>query len=348
MRRDLLPLALVLAVAIVVVLAYRYDLGESAGAWLDDRAMDLADWSRERFGELSPTSHNWLLKGFAGGALASLICGVVSSLVVSNRMAFFSDALAHCAFAGVALGLILYLAGYLDSESGILAMTILFGVVVGAMIAYVREKTPLASDTVIGVFFAGAMGLGAVLLKGVRRYGVGGAFDPDNFLFGDILTVSGRDLVYLAFLLLVLIGFLWWFYNRLVFASFSPSLARSRNFPVRMGNYLFIVLLALIVNICLKVVGVLLINALLVIPGATAAVLARNLRQFFWFSIGFALAAGLGGLALGSTWTPRIQGKAFPLASGGIIVVLGVVLFFLSMLLSRWLRGPRPMARTSF
>jgi zinc transport system permease protein len=227
-------------------------------------------------------------------------------------------------------------------------MTVFFGVVVGAMIAYVREKTPLASDTVIGVFFAGAMGLGAVLLKGVRRYGVGGAFDPDTFLFGDILAVSGRDLIYLAALTVIMIGFLCWLYNKLVFASFSPSLARSRNFPVRLGNYLFIILLALIVNICLKVVGVLLINALLVIPGATAAILARNLRQFFWASVALSLAAGLGGLTIGSFWTPRINGQAFPLASGGVIVVLGVLLFFLAMLVSRILQGPRPAARSSF
>lgn len=346
--RDYLPLVLVLCAIGVIVAAYQYHLGETAGAWLDERTLDLAEWSMDRFGDLSPLSHHWLVKGFLGAALASFICGVISSLVVSNRMAFFSDALAHCAFAGVALGLIFYLAGVLDSDSGILVTTIVFGVVVGALIAYVREKTPLASDTVIGVFFAGAMGLGAVLLKGVRRYGVGGAFDPDNFLFGDIQTVAGRELIYLTLLTVVMVVFLYWLYNRLVFASFSPSLARSRNFPVRTGNYLFVILLALIVNICLKVVGVLLINALLVIPGATAAILARNLRQFFWFSIGFSLLAGLGGLTLASIWTPLVNGKAFPLASGGVIVVIGVALFFLAMLVSRWLHGPRPAPRTGF
>jgi zinc transport system permease protein len=345
-----LPLLMLVLVIGLVVCAYQFDWGERAGSWLDDRVFDFCDWWRERHGVESNLSQAWLITGLLGGALASLICGVISSLVVSNRMAFFSDALAHCAFAGVSLGLILHLLGVITSDSGILATTILFGVLVGALIAYVREKTPLASDTVIGVFFAGAMGLGAVLLKMVSRHGVGGAFSPETFLFGDILAVTGRDIIYLAFLTAVMIAFLCWLYNRMVFASFSPSLARSRNFPVRLGSYLFIILLALIVNVCLKVVGVLLINALLVIPGATAAILARNLRQFFWWSVALSLTAGLGGLAIGASprFAVKIQGHTYSPASGGVIVVLGVVLFFLAMLISRLVRGPRPAARTGF
>jgi zinc transport system permease protein len=342
------PLLAVLGVAGLFIADFHFGLGQQAGNWLDERVRDVADWSRETQGLESPLSHSWLITGLLGGALASLICGVISSLVVSNRMAFFSDALAHCAFAGVSLGLILFLAGVLTSDAGILGVTIVFGMLVGALIAFVRETTPLASDTVIGVFFAGAMGLGVVLLKGVRNFGVGGTFDPDTFLFGDLLTVTGRDVIHLLVLVLVMTALLCWIYNRLVFASFSPSLARSRNFPVRLGNYLFIILLALIVNVCLKIVGVLLINALLVIPGATAAILARNLRQFFWYSVGLAFVAGLGGLAVGVNLTFKYQGKSYSPASSGTIVILGVLLFFLAMLVSRFVRGPRPAARTSF
>jgi zinc transport system permease protein len=166
--------------------------------------------------------------------------------------------------------------------------------------------------------------------------------------------VSGRDLIYLVILMLMMIGFLCWLYNRLVFASFSPSLARSRNFPVRLGNYLFIILLALIVNVCLKIVGVLLINALLVIPGATAAILARNLRQFFWYSVVVSLVAGLGGLLVSSLWVPHVwvpgmaRAEPVPLTTGGLIVVFGVGLFFLAMAVGRWVRGSKPVVRTSF
>lgn len=342
-----LPLGAIVLVVVCCAAAYYLEVGEHVGQWLDERVVDFSEWSKSQFGPTTNLGQPWLLRGILGGALASLICGVISSMVVSNRMAFFSDALAHCAFAGVSLGLILYVIGLL-TNTGILAVTIIFGVLVGALIAYVREMTSLASDTVIGVFFAGAMGLGAVLLKVVSSLGVSGAFSPENFLFGDIIAINGVDIVYLTLLAAVMVALLCWLYNRLVFASFSPSLARSRNFPVSFGNYLFIILLALIVNVCLKVVGVLLINALLVIPGATAAVLARNLRQFFWLSVALSLTAGLGGLAIGSNVVFKIQGHNVSPASGGVIVVLGVALFFLAMLLIRIVRGRRPAARTSF
>src|SRR5262249_3631386 len=106
------------------------------------------------------------VKALLAIVLVSLICGAVGSLVGGNRMAFFSDALAHCAFAGLALGLLLgYAAGAKINEEFqawlVPLVMVSFGVVVGVLIAYVREKTHLASDTVIGVFFAGAIGLGA-------------------------------------------------------------------------------------------------------------------------------------------------------------------------------------------
>jgi zinc transport system permease protein len=314
------------------------------GGWVDEQVAAFSIWWKATIGEDTVLDHKFMIRGLLGIMLVSLICGVVSSLVVSNRMAFFSDALAHCAFAGVALGLILFGLELLGDD-GILATMIAFGALFGVTIAYVRERTPLAYDTVIGVFFAGAMGLGAVLLKGMK--GKGSQYNPENFLFGDILLVRGQDLVYLTLLLLGLLGYLWWLYNRSVFISFNPSLARSRNFPVRLGNYLFIVLLALIVNTCLKVAGALLINAFLILPAATAGNLSRNLRQFFWLSIGLSVLAGIAGTVVSDQWTPQLGNETIYLAHGGTIVIIAVLMFFVSMPLSRWIRGLRPTLRTS-
>jgi zinc transport system permease protein len=286
-------------------------------------------------------SFDFNIRSLLAVMLVSLICGAVGSMVVGNRMAFFSDALAHCAFAGVGLGL---LVGFLAEarrsgpfhDWGVPLITVTFGVAVGLAIAFVREKTSLASDTVIGVFFAGALGLGAVILKELSR--IGYFTSLEGLVFGDIVTVRSHDLLVLLLLGVVTAVVLGLLYNQLVFTSFNPSLARSRRIPVRLCSYLFIVLLALIVNLCLKIVGALLINALLIVPAATAGNLARNMRQLFWMTTAICLFVGVGGLWL--SWDVARAG------SGGSIVVLSVVLFFGSMAVAGlrqwWEQRPRP------
>jgi zinc transport system permease protein len=316
------------------------------GTWLDERLEDLQDWSRAELGKDALWSTKAHVVALISIALVGLICGLTSALVVTNRMAFFSDALAHCAFAGVALGWILRFAGAATGDSGILATMVVFGILVGLAIGYVREQTSLSNDTVIGVFFAGAMGLGAVLLSGIGS--TGSNFSPEKFVFGDPHGTGGQDLVHLVLLLLVVLFLLAWMYNRLVFASFNPSLARARGFQVRAMNYLFIILLGLIVNICLKTVGALLISALLVVPAACASNLSRNLRQFFWLSVAISTLAGLVGWLLSNYWVPVLGGQPIHLGSGGLIVVIGVMIFFVSMPLARWVKGRRLASRTGF
>jgi zinc transport system permease protein len=303
--------------------------------WLDDWLGHLAEQLPEGHYLASPTALHALLAIL----LVGIICGAVGSLVVGNRMAFFSDALAHCAFAGIGLGLLVTLltgSRLEQMQHWILPIMIGFGILVGLGIAFVRDKTSLASDTVIGVFFAGAIGSGAVMLKWAAERE---AYRPENFLFGDLVFITGYDLLTLMLLLPVVLGFLVWMNNRLVFASFSSSLALSRQIPVRLCHYLFIAVLAVIVNVCLKTVGALLINAFLVVPAATAANLCRNMRQLFWCSIAMVLLAGILGHWI--SWQTYVATRFHPTESG-TIVVLSVVLFFLSMAIGPWLRERRP------
>lgn len=329
--------------AVRLLAVYRWF--EYPGQWLDEGIADFSAWSKAAWGQDSIFSMQSLVKALLAVVAVSLICGIVSSLVVSNRMAFFSDALAHCAFAGFAIGLILYLFGIFYSLDSVLGVMILFGAGVGLAIAYVKEQTTLANDTVIGVFFAGSMGLGAVLLGVLSQ--IGSRQNPENFLFGDPFSVSGQQLVYLLLVLIGTLAFLFWRYNGMALASFNPSLARSRQIRVRLGNYSFIVLLALVVNICLNVAGALLINALLILPAAAAGNLARNLRAFFWLTAGFSLAFGLGGFFVSVWWQPEVGGRPIHLGCGGAIVLVGVALFFASILLGRWTRGARTAPRTA-
>jgi zinc transport system permease protein len=285
-------------------------------------------------------SYPFNVLGMLALLLIGLTCGAVGSLVVGNRMAFFSDALAHCAFAGVALGLLLGVLSGADRETFphlITLFMIAFGIVMGLAIALVRDNTSQANDTIIGVFFAGALGLGAIFLKAgtVRRY-----YPPEDFLFGSIVTLTAEDLVVLIGLLIVTGIVLFLIYNQLVFASFSPSLARSRNISVRLYNYVFIVLLALIVNLCLKIVGVLLINAMLIVPAAAAANLCRNMRQLFICSVFLCILSGVLGQWL--SWELAMV-QPIELGESGTIVVFAVILYFLSMIWKSMNR-PRPKA----
>ncbi|MBI3408307.1 MAG: metal ABC transporter permease [Planctomycetes bacterium] len=281
------------------------------------------------------------VRGFLAIFLVALVCGSVGSLIVSKRMAFFSDALAHCSFAGVAIGLVIGIAfgvNNADFKNWIFLIMVVFGILVGLLIAYVQEKSSLPSDTVIGVFFAGAIGLGAVVMRAVRgrRF-----FNLETFLFGSPLDVTATDLIWLFGLMIVTALVVCRYYNTLVFASFNPSLARSRWLQVRLTQYLYVALIGLIVNLCLQIVGVLLVNAFLIVPAAAAANFSRNLRQMFWSSIIICLLAGWGGQIL--SWEVRLRdplnGQPIEFGVGGLIVLLCVLFFIVSLALGPMLKN---------
>jgi zinc transport system permease protein len=281
-----------------------------------------------------------------------LICSSVGSLVLSNRMAFFSDALAHCAFAGVTLGFILYFLVHPANQTGddfwvwTLPIMCVFGALFGLGIAWVRERTGQANDTVIGVFFAGAIGFAAVLrnLIATRRY-----FNLEEFLFGSPLSVSAGELFLLFIVMVITVVFLAFFYNDLVFTSFNESLARSRRVKIRLCNYLLIVLLAVLVNVCLRTVGALLINAMLIVPAAAARNAAANLRQLIRYSLVISLIAGIAGIWLSADVKipDEASGRYIQFGMSGSIIMISVAVFFLLMAVGPWLRDRKRMPRTA-
>jgi zinc transport system permease protein len=284
-------------------------------------------WLADAFG-----TDTLMVKPILAILLVCGLCGMLGSMVVGNRMAFFSDTMAHCALAGVSLGYLTVLLSGWDKATATwfvpLAM-VAFGIAVGAGMVYVRERTGLAHDTVIGVFFAFAIGLGAMLYQVLSvRFG----FNAEQFFFGNLILIPDQDLFFLLVVGVLVIPLFAWRYNQLVFGSFNPTLARTRGLNLTLNNYLFIVILALVVNLSIKAVGALLINALLIVPAAAAANLSRNLRQMFWFTVLFCVGSGLLGFALRNSFEFRVGGGE-PVAFGpsGVIVVTSVVLFFLSM-----------------
>ncbi len=295
-------------------------------AWM----YDLIRW----IAGVTGAEHLFMVKSIITLGVMCLLCGMVGAMVVGNRMAFFSDAMAHCAFAGVALGYlsVLFSAGAADKDLAawlVPLVMVAFGVSVGAGMIYVRDRTGLAHDTVIGVFFALALGFAAMLSKMVSTIST---VNLETFLFGNLLTMPFGELLYLCVALVLVVCVFLWRYNQMMFASFNPSLARTRRMNVTLNNYLFIILLALVVNLSIKAVGALLINALLVVPAAAAANVSRNLRQMFWLTVAFGLASGAIGYWI-STEASFSYGLPRPVMFGpsGVIVVVTVAIFFGSM-----------------
>ena len=218
----------------------------------------------------------------------SPLFGLLSTMVVGKKMSFFSDALGHSAFTGMALGTLL--GAVIDP----LWCAVLFALVFSLLFTWVRRRTHLASDTVIGVFSSTAVALGIF----IATLG-GSSFTKFNaLLIGDILSVEPGKIGLLALIFLLIIVLWLTSFNRLMLSSVHPALADSRGIKVFWQEALFSAAIAVVVTISMTWVGLLVINSLLVLPGAAARNLARNMRQYHLYSLLFAIVSGVAGLML--------------------------------------------------
>ena len=233
-----------------------------------------------------------LRRDFMKNALLALLLmaplfGLMSTMIVTGRMSFFSDALGHSAFTGIAIGAI----------CGMSAPTwaaVLFSVVFALIFSYVRSRSNQAADTLIGVFSSTAVALGIF----IATIG-GGSFTKYNkYLIGDILSVTPTEIGLLALVLLAVLVFWVLCANRLTLTAIHPQLASSRGIPVGLSQTLFTVAIAVVVTLSISSVGLLILNSLMVLPGASARNVSKNLRQYHGFSVLFALLAGIGGLTV--------------------------------------------------
>ena len=219
--------------------------------------------------------------------LMAPLFGLMSTMIVTGRMSFFSDALGHSAFTGIAIGAI----------CGMSAPTwaaVLFSVVFALIFSYVRSRSNQAADTLIGVFSSTAVALGIF----IATIG-GGSFTKYNkYLIGDILSVTPTEIGLLALVLLAVLVFWVLCANRLTLTAIHPQLAASRGIPVGLSQTLFTVAIAVVVTLSISSVGLLILNSLVVLPGASARNVSKNLRQYHGFSVLFALLAGIGGLTV--------------------------------------------------
>lgn len=219
--------------------------------------------------------------------LLSPLFGLMSTMIVTGRMSFFSDALGHSAFTGIAIGCICGVA----SPTWI---AVLFSAIFALLFSFVRSRSNHAADTLIGVFSSTAVALGIFIAT------IGGSsFTKYNrYLIGDVLSVTPIQIRLLILVLLAVVTFWVLFSNRLTLISIHPQLASSRGSKNNYIQTLFTVLIAVVVTLAISWVGLLILNSLLVLPGASARNIARNLRQYHLFSVLLALISGIGGLCI--------------------------------------------------
>lgn len=237
--------------------------------------------------------------------------------LVQFRMAFFSDAIGHSAFTGVALGVLLGIHPLLTMVA--------FGLFVAYAITRVKGRTGLSADTVIGVFFSTVIALGIAVIsarKGLTR-------NLNTYLYGDLLAISGAEILWMAALGLAVAVYLFFAFNRILLLAVHEGFARSLGIRGRALEISFSLVVALVVTTAIRAVGILLVTALLVIPAASARNVARGSVAAFWTAIAVSLASGVSGIAVS---------YYLDTATGATIVLFAAALFALTAIL-RLARG---------
>ncbi len=255
-----------------------------------------------------------------GLILIAPMAALAGTQVVNFRMAFFSDAIGHSAFAGVAFGLLFALSPGITMP--------LLALIVGIGIMAVKQRSGLSTDTIIGVFFSAVVAAGLAV---VSRYPQA-ARDMQMFLYGDILTISDGDIAVMVLLLIVFLLFQAFSFNRLICIGLNLQLAKAHRIRTAFYQYLFAALLSLVVILSVKAVGVLLVTAMLITPAAAARNLASSYGKMVWIAILISLFSAIAGLLLSAQEWMRT-------AAGATIVLCSCVFFCLSLLFRRRTRS---------
>tara|TARA_R110002110_G_scaffold147129_2_gene337461 strand:+ start:168854 stop:169759 length:906 start_codon:yes stop_codon:yes gene_type:complete len=244
------------------------------------------------------------------------LLGCVGTMVVAKRMAFFSQAVGNAALTGVAIGVLIgesYTSPYISMFS--------FCIAFGILLNYTKGRTKMSSDTLIGVFLSISLALGASLILFVSARV--NTHILESVLFGSILTVNDLDMNILLVVTVITLALGIPLYNRMMVSSLNQSLAHVRGIKVDALEYIFVILLTIITVACVKIIGAILVEALLLIPAAAARNISRNLKSFVWMTVLISTLSCIGGILIPMQWD-------LPLPSGGAIVLVAAIFFILT------------------
>lgn len=258
-------------------------------------------------------SYGFMQRAFIAGILIAIICGLVGIFIVLRRMSPIGDGLAHIAFGGIAIGMFagIYPLGFA------LALCVLS--VLG--IQYLQNKK-IYGEVGIAVFYAAGLAIGVILLSSMRGFTV----DLFAYLFGNILAISMQDIYVISILAVIAIAFIAKYMRQLFYISFDEDAARVSGVNVVVLNTIFSILIAITVVLALRIMGILLVSALLVIPAATALQIGKSMYKTIFLSVGLSLLGVIGGL---------FSAYYFDIAASGAIILILVIFFFASVLIKK-------------
>jgi zinc transport system permease protein len=258
------------------------------------------------------TDHTFMKNALIAVILVTPIFGLLGTMIVNNKMAFFSDSLGHSALTGIAIGVVIGLHDPVFSMIG-------FSLILAISITMIKNKSTGSTDTIIGVFSSTAIAAGIVLLSR------GGGFTKyTTYLIGDILSISPAEILMLFIVLIVIIIIWIIIFNRLLLISINQSLAGSRGVNVLLIDIIFTIIMAIIVSISIQWIGILIINSLLILPAASSRNISGNIRQYHFFSVLFAVISGITGL---------IVSYYLGTATGATIVLFTAFIYFSTLII---------------
>jgi len=259
--------------------------------------------------------YDFMKNAFLAILLITPIFAILGTIIVNNRMAFFSDALGHGAFTGIAIGTVIGIFQPIWSA-------IIFSIGFSVLITIIKNKTKTSTDTVIGVFSSAAIALGVVLVT----LGGSGANKYTSFLVGDLLSIRAVDVGILLILAIIIIVLWIIFYNKILLVSLNLSLAKSRGIKTLAVELAFTSIIAVVVTISIQWVGLLIINSLLVLPAAAARNISTNARQYNLIALLVSIVSGVTGLILS---------YYIDTASGATIVLVSAVIYFITLVMRK-------------
>ena len=254
--------------------------------------------------------YTFMKNAFIAILLVSPIFAMLGTMIVNNKMAFFSDALGHSALTGIALGTLLGI-------SNMNISMIIFAIIFALLLNWVKNRTSYGADTIISVFSSISIALGLVILAQT------GSFNKySSYLVGDILNISISEIIYLVIAFVLVLIFWTKLFNKLNAISINPMLAKSKGINVKLIDNLFAVSIAIMVMLSIRWVGILLINSMIILPAASSRNIASNMRNYHVFSILFALISGISGLI--------ISYYANNIPTGPMIVIISGIIYFIT------------------
>jgi len=264
--------------------------------------------------DLDFLQYDFMRNALAAGLGASVLCGVIGIYIILNKIVFISDGIAHSAFGGIGLG---YFLGYDPLAFGIIS-----AVLTALGIGMISSRARVSEDTAIGVFMATGMALGVMLLTLSQGY----ARDLYGYLFGNILAVTESDVLLISALTLIILSLIFLLYKEFLLLSFDPIYAQAIGLPVQRLRLLLLAMVAFSVVILIKIVGIIMVIALLTIPGAISR---RHLSGLPAIMVG-SIFLGMIFVTVGLLISYELD-----VPSGATIILTAAVAFFLSTALSK-------------